>query len=426
MALIKCPQCGGNISDKAVKCPHCGCTLGKATIIQQGNGVDAKAMSTAGKIILAVAIVVGSAMCIIPLFTNLYERGETPAFGYYLPITYVLMGFGIIAGVLSFGLAVYGIIRLCRNKVSTWKYWLLSTVFAWVSVFAVFGLIVYNAEAFEDLWYNSNRNKIGAAKGTYECQLQDGTTISFSIGNGGDGFFACKSSDGTTRIGHCHVYYEIRCDEYCFDEWLPESSYDGANMSKSNHYFYMNGSDNLKYMYVDGVKYPLKKISDGAKTETQAKQEKQAKDAEEAVNAWKTESKKWVGRFTNYHLALDASDNDCPVSVTLKSTNVNTLEGTYEVDEELSFGANCEVESKKWTIKGYIEDGKYFHFTATNGKHKTFDITNTEGCRADYEYHYHYSKCSDFEGVITLENNGTLNFEGMGFSSAYTTNLKRW
>ena len=25
MALIQCPECGNNISDKAVACPHCGC-----------------------------------------------------------------------------------------------------------------------------------------------------------------------------------------------------------------------------------------------------------------------------------------------------------------------------------------------------------------------------------------------------------------
>lgn len=24
MALIKCPECGKEISDKAIKCPHCG------------------------------------------------------------------------------------------------------------------------------------------------------------------------------------------------------------------------------------------------------------------------------------------------------------------------------------------------------------------------------------------------------------------
>lgn len=29
MAMIKCPNCGGNISDKADKCVHCGCLLSK-------------------------------------------------------------------------------------------------------------------------------------------------------------------------------------------------------------------------------------------------------------------------------------------------------------------------------------------------------------------------------------------------------------
>ena len=27
MALVKCPKCGGLLSDKAAKCPHCGCTI---------------------------------------------------------------------------------------------------------------------------------------------------------------------------------------------------------------------------------------------------------------------------------------------------------------------------------------------------------------------------------------------------------------
>lgn len=33
MALIKCPECGKEISDKAVSCPNCGCPL-KETIIE--------------------------------------------------------------------------------------------------------------------------------------------------------------------------------------------------------------------------------------------------------------------------------------------------------------------------------------------------------------------------------------------------------
>ena len=33
MALIKCPECGNEISDKAEKCPHCGNTVNKKTDI---------------------------------------------------------------------------------------------------------------------------------------------------------------------------------------------------------------------------------------------------------------------------------------------------------------------------------------------------------------------------------------------------------
>lgn len=32
MALIKCPECGKNVSDKAIKCPNCGCSLKRAII----------------------------------------------------------------------------------------------------------------------------------------------------------------------------------------------------------------------------------------------------------------------------------------------------------------------------------------------------------------------------------------------------------
>ncbi len=141
MALIKCPHCGKPVSDRAVKCPHCGNSLGKATIIQHDNGADSLSLGTIGKVILAIATLGGSVMCILPLFTNLY--GWALAFGYYHPTTYVLVGFGILAGALSFGLSVYGIVRLCMNKASTWRFWLLSTVFAWLSVIAVFRLIVY-------------------------------------------------------------------------------------------------------------------------------------------------------------------------------------------------------------------------------------------------------------------------------------------
>ena len=30
MALIKCPECGKQISDRAASCPNCGCPIGNA------------------------------------------------------------------------------------------------------------------------------------------------------------------------------------------------------------------------------------------------------------------------------------------------------------------------------------------------------------------------------------------------------------
>ena len=32
MALIKCPECGKEISDKAVSCPHCGFPISKEEV----------------------------------------------------------------------------------------------------------------------------------------------------------------------------------------------------------------------------------------------------------------------------------------------------------------------------------------------------------------------------------------------------------
>lgn len=58
MALIKCSECGKDISDKAATCPHCGCPLLNAEYSQKHkkkNGVDAKRT----KIFLSAAFIVG-------------------------------------------------------------------------------------------------------------------------------------------------------------------------------------------------------------------------------------------------------------------------------------------------------------------------------------------------------------------------------
>jgi hypothetical protein len=40
MALIKCPECGKEISDKAAACPNCGCPIGS-----QPTGIKVRALS---------------------------------------------------------------------------------------------------------------------------------------------------------------------------------------------------------------------------------------------------------------------------------------------------------------------------------------------------------------------------------------------
>jgi len=37
MAIIKCPECGKEISDKAEKCPHCGVKIKKWQFRMFGN-----------------------------------------------------------------------------------------------------------------------------------------------------------------------------------------------------------------------------------------------------------------------------------------------------------------------------------------------------------------------------------------------------
>lgn len=56
MALIKCPECGKEISDKAGACPHCGCQIGNATQPIQNN--DGKSNKGSKKILIGIVAVV--------------------------------------------------------------------------------------------------------------------------------------------------------------------------------------------------------------------------------------------------------------------------------------------------------------------------------------------------------------------------------
>ena len=59
MALIKCPECGKEISDKAGACPHCGCPIGNTEQATQNN--VGKSNKGSNKIIIGGVIVVAIA-----------------------------------------------------------------------------------------------------------------------------------------------------------------------------------------------------------------------------------------------------------------------------------------------------------------------------------------------------------------------------
>ncbi len=47
MALIKCPECQGSVSDTSVKCPHCGYDIQKYVVKQRQTTDEAIARAVA-------------------------------------------------------------------------------------------------------------------------------------------------------------------------------------------------------------------------------------------------------------------------------------------------------------------------------------------------------------------------------------------
>ena len=151
MALIKCPHCGGIVSDKAIKCPHCGNSPGKASLIQYGS--KARVVSPT-----EMAAVTGKFFLLVAMFTSVelwtlyylgiyyFEYGKL----YDIPIIAELMWkynlydlphrINMVVGLLIVILTVYGIIKLCKNKIFSWKFWTLSTLVSWGTTIVIYGI----------------------------------------------------------------------------------------------------------------------------------------------------------------------------------------------------------------------------------------------------------------------------------------------
>lgn len=269
MALIKCPQCGHDVSTKAVKCPHCGCSLGKATVIQHGNGIDTKILGSFVQIVLAIIVAFGGVMCILPLFTQIFSKSGVPACGNFYFITYVLFAFSLIAAALILAFVVRGIVRLCKGKVYSLKQWGLASLFAFVSVLLVWVLVIQNDEAQKQVVQETT----DAAKGTYQCQLQDGATLTFSACE--NGFCELKLPDGTVKEGTIAGFgYIDEPKEFIIEAFFQKDGveYGSAEDNIENRDFreYTCSADMTSLYDVNGdygKALPLKKISAETKTE---------------------------------------------------------------------------------------------------------------------------------------------------------------
>ena len=62
MSLIKCPECGNEISDKAYSCPKCGCPIKQKNVIvvKKDYKGKAKAFTIAGIIVFIISGIVAA------------------------------------------------------------------------------------------------------------------------------------------------------------------------------------------------------------------------------------------------------------------------------------------------------------------------------------------------------------------------------
>lgn len=73
MALIKCSECGKQISDKAKKCPNCGCENILVSSYSQTDFNNSNSFIRNNWFYFAVVFVAGAIYLILFVFTNLKE-----------------------------------------------------------------------------------------------------------------------------------------------------------------------------------------------------------------------------------------------------------------------------------------------------------------------------------------------------------------
>ncbi len=112
MAMIKCRECGKEISSRAENCPHCGYKT------RYGRSEAENKNSSVMAIVMLVLIVVGLIMVFVNVSTFIDDTDGWGGYTYTAPLTDhemgVVVGFAVGAGLLGGGVA--GLWNMNKNK----------------------------------------------------------------------------------------------------------------------------------------------------------------------------------------------------------------------------------------------------------------------------------------------------------------------
>lgn len=139
MALINCPECGKEISDKAVSCPSCGCPVCNETndtLEEMDNRVilisdeNIKGYWSVGRLVIGVIsivlfVLVSLQSCAAGIYNTFQATGETS---------------GSRGFFLAFSMLIAGIIGICTRNSKEKTGAIVSMLFYWIGAFFTIGV----------------------------------------------------------------------------------------------------------------------------------------------------------------------------------------------------------------------------------------------------------------------------------------------
>ena len=117
MSLIKCPECGNEISDKAYSCPKCGCPIKQKNVIvvKKDYKGKAKAFTIAGIIVFIISGIVAASTYDERLsLAAAYASGRSNLYPVYNKLRDA--SFWISLGIIGIGIIYWIIAAVNKNK----------------------------------------------------------------------------------------------------------------------------------------------------------------------------------------------------------------------------------------------------------------------------------------------------------------------